>query len=183
MRAFIAFTLPEKIKNVLGSVKDHFELSSKSLKWVDYGNFHITIKFLGNIREESLPGIISVISAAGKKFSSIAVKINRLDFFPNAKNPRVFFAGIDKETALKKIVLYIENELNSLGFTESDKVFKTHITLARFKSRGDLPLFQESLKTVTFKEAFNIENIGLYQSTLRPTGPVYEKIFTASLNR
>lgn len=182
MRAFIAFPLPEEVKTVLGRIRGLFEPAGKSVKWVYYENLHVTIKFLGNINKESLPGITSVIDAAGKKFSPIAAEINRFGFFPNAKNPRVLFAGLNKEPELREIAVYIENGLNIPGVTKTDKPFKAHITLARFKNRGNIPMFLENSKTITLDETVNMENIVLYKSTLTPTGPVYEKIFTASLN-
>ena len=54
IRSFLAFDISEEVKKSLGSLVETIKSQSKEVKWVEPQNFHVTLKFFGNIDEEKL---------------------------------------------------------------------------------------------------------------------------------
>ena len=53
MRAFIAIELSPEIKDSLAQIQSHLKYSGADVKWIETGNIHLTLKFLGDIADES----------------------------------------------------------------------------------------------------------------------------------
>ena len=65
IRAFIAVKLPEGLKKELAELEAQFKKNSPPVvKWVDPSNIHITLKFLGEITEDSIDELMLVIEEA-----------------------------------------------------------------------------------------------------------------------
>jgi 2'-5' RNA ligase len=180
MRTFIAIDLPSYIKEKIYNITEIFKGCNLNAKWVEKDNFHMTLKFLGEIEEKKLEGIKKIIEIVANKFHNFEINLKEFGFFPNEKNPRVFFLSTDKEEALKTIATNLEEELENIGFPKENR-FKSHITLARFKSRKNLDCLKRKIKEVAIQEKFTINGITLFKSTLTKYGPIYEEIFKKSL--
>ena len=51
MRTFIAIELPQETKNFLNNTQEQLKQARADVKWVSPGNIHLTLKFLGEIKE------------------------------------------------------------------------------------------------------------------------------------
>lgn len=180
MRLFIAIPLPQNIKDYLRDVQTQFKECYCVAKWVNPQNIHMTLKFLGQLKEEKIPAIKNVIKEVAVNFSALEVRLTEFGFFPNERNPRVFFVSTDNEETLQKIAYTLEEKLEALGF-EREYRFRSHITLARFKSRKNIECLVGKTKEIKADKTFPVDSIILYKSTLTPHGPIYEEIFKASL--
>ncbi len=180
MRAFIAFNLPSSVKERLKNIQDLFKKCDLKAKWVEPHNLHLTLKFLGNIKEEKINSIKEILKKIGDQFYKLEVALIDFGFFPSSSNPRVFFVSIDKEEELTLIAQELEKELTSLGFPQ-EKKFKSHITLARIKEKKNIHLLKEKIKEVKLEDRFTLSEIALFESILTPQGPIYEEIFKITL--
>lgn len=180
MRAFIAFPLPLEIKEVLTQTQDYLKSCDLDAKWVEPYNLHMTIKFLGETQEPLIEEIKSILQATSEKFNELAVKFKGFGFFPNERNPRVLFVATDKETELKLIAEYLEDVLSGLKFKKEHR-FKSHITLARLKSKRNVDCILKKIKEIKLENRFALKEITLFKSVLTPQGPIYEEIFKANL--
>ena len=176
MRVFIGIPLPEETKRYLNGIEDEFKECDCLIKWVQHTNLHITLKFLGEIKEERLPLINGAIEETSKNFSKIFVSLRNFGFFPHEKNPRVFFVSVDKDEILRRLAYALEKRLEPMGFTPEHR-FKSHITLGRIKSKKNIECLIRKTKRVKLINSFYIDSIILYKSTLTPKGPIYESIF------
>lgn len=146
MRLFIALNLPADIKAHLQQTQDILKKCAVEAKWVETKNLHITLKFLGEIKEESkTEKIKEIIAAGGRRFNSISVSLTNFGFFPNENRPRVFFIATDKEDSLKNIADFLEDKLEPLGFAKENR-FKSHITLARLKSPKNIDCLKKEME-------------------------------------
>lgn len=180
MRLFIAIDIPQNLKEELSRLVTKLRKYDADAKWVEPQNLHLSLKFLGETNEEIIKKIEEIISLAAKQHKALELNLERFGFFPNEKSPRVFFVATDKEEELKKIYSCLEDALQNLGF-EKEKRFKSHITLARFKSLKNIELLKKQIGSIPVKGSFPANEITLFKSTLKPQGPVYEKIFSAPL--
>jgi 2'-5' RNA ligase len=178
MRLFIAIDFPKNIKEKLAAKVTILKKCDLAAKWVNIDNLHLTLKFLGDVKEDNLDKIKNIITKAAKQFKPLEVNLVNFGFFPNEKRPRVFFMATDHEEILKSISRILEEDLEKLGFRKEDR-FKSHITLARLKGPKNIDCLKRAIKNISLDERFLINEIALFKSTLTRTGPVYEKIFTA----
>lgn len=181
MRAFIAIEASQEVKE---EVKKIVEILKKrdffKGKYVDIGNLHLTLKFLGETSDDKIEKVKEELNKIDiRKFKA---RLNRLGFF-SPKFIKVLWVGLDSEK-LKEIHDKIDNSLED--FFSKDKKFNNHITIARVKNlnkekKEDLLGFIE--KQDIQKVEFEINKIKLKKSTLTPNGPIYEDIFVKELNK
>jgi len=180
MRSFIAITLPQNIKDYLDDIQKQFKKCEVSAKWVNTQNIHLTLKFLGEVKEEKISSIENIVKETAAGSSALKVKLTNFGFFPSERNPRVFFISTDKEETLQKIAYGLEEKLEPLGFRREYR-FKSHITLARLKSKKNTGCLVAKSKKIKADKSFPVDSITLYKSILTPRGPVYEKMFSTKL--
>ena len=67
---------------------------------------------------------------------------------------------------------------------KEDRPFKGHLTIGRFRERADSGKLIEAIrKFQSFEsEIFVAGKLYLYKSDLKPEGPVYTELFSATLN-
>ncbi len=125
-RIFLAINLPESAKNKLYSFKEKYpELPAR---WAPPENLHITLVFYGNASDAELEDIKDKTKEISKNFKPFALKLSKIVYGPDEKNPRMIWAA--GETT--KELLVLQQELaNSLNRAEK-RAFSLHITLARF---------------------------------------------------
>jgi 2'-5' RNA ligase len=181
MRTFIAIDLTDPVREKILHVQDCLQKCDLDVKWVRPQNAHITLKFLGWIKDpDKIEKIKKAIEEVTIKFRCLDVNLKEFGFFPNEKRPRVFFISTDKEDALKAISCELEEKLEKLGF-EKEGRFRSHITIARFKSLKNIDCLSRELKNIDLRGSLQIKDITLFKSTLKNTGPVYEIIFKSIL--
>ncbi|MCM8773999.1 MAG: RNA 2',3'-cyclic phosphodiesterase [Candidatus Omnitrophica bacterium] len=178
MRTFLAIPLSQNVKDYISEWENDFKCLKLDAKFVDCKNLHITLKFLGEINEDKIQPIKNIVDDVVKTFKPLEVKLVDFGFFPNRNNPRVFFIATDKEEELKKLAYNIEDRLENLGFVKEER-FKSHITLARFKSKRDIESLNKIIYNLKLNKSFLIDRIVLFKSMLTPSGPIYEEIFTS----
>lgn len=180
MRAFIAIELPDQIKAGLAEITDKLKSCDLQAKWVKQENIHLTLKFLGEIKQEQVPEITSAIETTGSHFTAFKVSFTGFGFFPNEKKPRVFFVTTDKEKLLKEMYQTLEEKLQTVGFEKEERV-KAHLTLARFKGLKNLDCLKKQLSEVSLDQSFPVAQMTLFKSTLTRSGPIYQQLAVASL--
>ncbi|MBU2103141.1 MAG: RNA 2',3'-cyclic phosphodiesterase, partial [Candidatus Omnitrophica bacterium] len=141
---------------------------------------HMTVKFLGETREELLSGIKTTLKQVSAGHAALHAQLTEFGFFPDTRRPRIFYIGTDNELALRNIAYEIEENLEVLGFKQENR-FRAHLTLARFKSDHNLPRFHEKLKSVKVTGTIPVTALGLVKSTLSRTGPTYETLWETPL--
>lgn len=173
MRAFIAFELDNnsklKINNVFKSLKEKYRF-----KWVDYKNYHITIKFLGNITRNEANEISKILDR--NEFNNeYKIFIKGIGAFPNLKRARVLFLNtyFEKFDEIKDLVNIINDGIYSLKIKDEKKEFIPHLTIARMKIPFDLL----NIKWPDLNINTGVK-VAFFESILTPGGPIYKKILS-----
>ena len=112
------------------------------------------------------------------RFESFAIGLKGFGFFPDARRPRVFWAGVEVPASLSRLVEQIETAMRSLGFAREERAFRPHLTLARFRMPRSQPALQALLSQQGEQELgnFEVSEFFLFESKLSPQGAEYRKV-------
>ncbi|MFP4084063.1 MAG: RNA 2',3'-cyclic phosphodiesterase [Desulfonatronovibrio sp.] len=181
MRIFIGIPLPDQYQEMLGSIKKEWDGRFKSkLVWTKPGNWHLTVKFLGEVEESRLPELNEFMQEM--VFDSFTLKGSGGGFFGSKGMYRVAWLGLGQDVhSLISLADSIDQGLAALGFEKNKRPFKGHLTLARIKDfhRSDpwkeLTAYASNLSWPAFK----VDKVNLWQSFLSQSGPRYEILSSA----
>ncbi len=176
IRSFIAINLSESTKEGLEGIKINFKstLSRSKIKWVDKDNFHITLRFLGDIEPGDITKIEDAIGNFILNYSTFTIEFHEIGVFPGIRKPRILWIGSDYPDIFRNFYSGFRSRLDSIGFLE-DKSFLPHITLGRIKyiPERDIRSLKELMSNIKFSYKDTITHIDLMKSQLTPKGPIY----------
>jgi 2'-5' RNA ligase len=175
IRTFIAFPLPEPVKEAIREVQEGIAASLR-LSWVKPDNIHLTLKFLGDIDPAALDPIAGIMSETAADFSFLTLSAKGIGVFPGMRNPRVLWVGLSGDIhPLMSLQAKLEEGLAALGFPKEARGFTAHLTIARIKERIDPRNLSQAMEKFSRFETdpFTSQELILYQSKLHPKGAVY----------
>lgn len=182
MRLFISINLPANLKDALSNRLSNFKKETlNDIRWVKEENWHITLKFLGEIEEERVEKIKEKITYVARNNRQQSIRFSRIAAFPSLENPRVIFIGLDDTTrTLTKLYRDIGAQ-----FSEKPGSFTPHLTIGRVKERADKRKISGLLKEYQELDfspfELKIEKISLMKSVLQRNGPIYEELYFINL--
>ncbi|MCK5134408.1 MAG: RNA 2',3'-cyclic phosphodiesterase [Bacteroidales bacterium] len=150
------------------------------ISWVDPARYHITIRFIGDVRISG----IEQIGLALRKYVEIPrktpVHLNRLSSFGPRKKPRVVWIGFEESTFFDLLKDGVDDALKSCSIPPDDQPFRAHITLGRIRSLKNMTGFYSSIEKMKdrFAERVFLDRLVLYRSELGSDGPVYTPLHT-----
>ncbi|WP_407691038.1 RNA 2',3'-cyclic phosphodiesterase [Rubrobacter marinus] len=151
------------------------------IRWTKQENIHLTLKFLGEVFEESLEGICGALRRACSAHAPFDARLKGLGAFPSPRRARVIWAGVDRGSEeTTSLAASVEAALEPLGFRREGRPYMPHATLGRARGRSvgvDL-----SKTDVLDSPLFRVASAELTKSTLTPGGSVYEIVEAFALN-
>ena len=171
MRVFISINIPKEIASEIKKIQD--TLPKFLGKKTELENLHLTLKFLGEVDENTLEKVKEKLkNIQGKKFKA---EINKIGFFDNLKSRKyeqkiiVWLSLTNCENLQKQV----DEKLRDLF--EPEKRFMSHLTIARVKYVQNKKDFFNKLKQIKFsKIKFEIDHFYLMQSKLSSKASKYE---------
>jgi RNA 2',3'-cyclic 3'-phosphodiesterase len=169
IRLFVGIGLPPELKLRLSLLCT----GVPGAKWVDPGNFHLTLRFIGEVDE----GVASDIDEALAQIRAarFALALAGIGHFGNGERPRQLWVGVDKSPALLHLQDKVESALMRMGLPPETRKFTPHVTLARFRAPPG-PRFQGYLaEHALFRaEPVPVDAFSLIASYLTKSGSIYE---------
>ena len=184
IRTFLAIDLPTAIKERLAGQIRILSPETSGIKWVDARQIHLTLKFFSSISTETVDKINEYTRKVTLKKKPFSLTIQGVGGYPHIRRPRIIWAGLSRDLeALLKLVEELEIAYEQIGIAREDRSFHPHVTLGRNKTnQPNANLFQRLSGWVEEEsEPFGVEEIILYESELKPCGPVYSKFFSFPL--
>ncbi|MGB5529711.1 MAG: RNA 2',3'-cyclic phosphodiesterase [Ignavibacteriaceae bacterium] len=173
IRLFVALKIPEKIKE---KVFNHCYAAAENpsgFKWEIKEKVHLTLKFIGDVKDEILPQIIDELDFI-KNYSSFNCTISRFGFFFRDNQAKILWCNIETDDLIISLVEELNSRLKKFDIKIERRKFKGHLTLLRIKNRVTEE-FIKSFKEYSFDPIdFNANEIALIQSILKPTGSEYK---------
>ncbi|MFP5211920.1 MAG: RNA 2',3'-cyclic phosphodiesterase [Acidobacteriota bacterium] len=184
IRTFIALDIPPVAKTAIEELIGELRGADAAVSWVRPESIHLTLKFLGNVETERIAEISTAMEAAAAPVPAFRLQPSACGAFPSIQQARIVWAGLrGDDEPLKLLQKRVEEALAPLGFEPEGRPFKPHLTIGRVKGRRGLRSLQEILLARrTFEtEVFDVTEIILYKSELRPDGARYTPLFRAPL--
>ncbi len=176
-RLFVAIDLPEAHKTRLAALRD----DALKARWTAPGQFHLTLRFLGEMDEESLPGLEAALTQVREPAFSLQGR--GLGVFPSLRRPGVLFAAIDPAPTLETLQARVEAAVRALGVEAEQKPFHPHVTLARLKGESfrKVRAFLQAHRAFVL-DPFDVAQFHLYASILRPEGSLHRRLRSFTLD-
>ena len=184
MRTFVAVEMDAAICTVLTTLIRELAASAADVRWVNPKNIHLTLKFLGNIRDEDIPRAAKIVDDSLKGLSPFEIEVKGLGAFPSVSSPRIIWAGCEESGAnLEKIHKTLDEKLASLGVKMETRKFHSHVTLGRARSKRNIePLCRDIAGWSDLEIGTQVvDEVLLMESRLRPTGAVYSVVHSSPL--
>ena len=167
LRLFVGIGFPPELKLRLSLLCS----GVPGAKWVDPGNFHVTLRFIGEISEDLAADIDDALSRLrARRFT---LQMAGTGVFGD--KPRSLWAGIERSPELVGLRDKIEQALIRVGLPPEPRKFSPHVTLARLR---DPPLdkLRDFLTThARFRaDPLAVEGFSLIASFQTKAGSVYE---------
>jgi 2'-5' RNA ligase len=124
MRLFVALTLPENIRWQLRLLCSGLP----GAKWVPPENFHITLRFLGDLDGRDLDYVDAAL--AGIRVPTFSIRLNGVGHFGNHSRIRAIWAGVEKEPALQHLHDKVESAVVRAGVEPDRQKYTPHVTLS-----------------------------------------------------
>ncbi|MEE9173397.1 MAG: RNA 2',3'-cyclic phosphodiesterase [Thermoplasmata archaeon] len=181
MRAFIAVDI--RATRAMVRLLDALRGTRARVRIASPENLHITLKFLGETDDGLVPFIRDALAGAVEGEVPFTLTLHGSGAFPNARNPRVLWIGVEGGDPLVRIAKRLERALQELEFERERRRFTPHLTVGRVKSRKDVGELTELLaahRDETYGTQ-RVETLQLKRSELRPTGAVYHDVLRVPL--
>jgi 2'-5' RNA ligase len=136
LRLFIAIAVPPEVRQEIGRAQGRLQRNAPrgAVRWARPEQFHITLKFLGDVPAEQVAALEKSTADVCADFPALALSAHGIGFFPSPKNPRVIWAGAsDGGGRLSELHRQLDEALRWLAPAERAEKFTGHITLGRFK--------------------------------------------------
>ena len=177
MRLFVAIDIPDDVRASLSALVSKLRAACPKARWARIEGLHVTLKFIGEIPDGKVSEIQSALALVAPR-PPIPIHFQGAGFFPNARRPRVFWAGVEAGPELAALASAVEDVLHPLGIARETRAFSPHLTLARFdppRPVEELHAAIEKLRPLEFGSATAGE-FYLYQSVLKRGGSEYTRL-------
>ena len=123
-RLFSAFKVSEEAEDWLAGL----ELDLYGARWIDPTDFHVTIRFFGDVDRHQAADIVAGLAAARQV--SFEAEITGLGCF-GGNQPRALVAEIEAGEALEDLRRLHERVAQAAGLAPERRKYAPHLTLAR----------------------------------------------------
>ncbi len=161
MRLFAGIELDEPTRAMCVEVQSRLQRAAFEAKYEAPEKLHVTLAFLGNVRDEQLAAVDSVLETTAALASPFEITWDRLGAFPNERRPRITFVGSrDQGTAFRTLSYGLRDRYREFGFDFQDDAV-AHITVARVKggSPRALPMLDLGLHVMVVSEIVLFESL------------------------
>jgi len=189
MRLFVGIDIASGIREAIGDYTKILqrEIGPGESKWVKPDSLHVTLKFIGESKEQS--AIEEELRHV--RCAPITLTFKGVGFFTPRK-PRVFWVGVEAPTELAELAADVDARLSKIGVPKEPHTYEEyqpHVTLARTGSGRPTGSARDPNKSAMFKlqelvakqpqpefGTMTAREFFLYQSKVQRGGAVYTKI-------
>lgn len=183
IRSFIAVELGSAVAHRANEVIKKLKTTGADIRWAALNQFHLTLKFLGNIEATDIVPISRLLQTVVRDFKPIELGFSGVGVFPDREHPKTIWLGVREGLEeLTQLQAAIEDALKKeLGFSKERRKFSPHITLGRVEqSTPELVALLAELESHE-GDVVDVDEVALFSSHLGPKGPTYEVLSYAVL--
>ena len=189
MRLFLAIDINdqvrESIEKIQSKLKGDADFKKSDVKWVNPELIHLTVKFLGEVKDILLPEVFTLVQNVCANHGRFSLTIGGVGSF-GGKSARVIWVGTEQGSdKLKELAGDIEEAFAQAGWKEENRDFAGHLTLCRVNNpRAGYQLAEKIKDFKDFKAGtIDVERVCVYQSDLTQDGPIYTLLASYELEK
>src|SRR3981189_1296682 len=126
LRLLVGIEFPPELKLHLSMLCT----SIPGARWVDAGNLHLTLRFIGEVGEDVAADIDEAL--AGVRARRFTLQLAGTGVF-GGNRPRALWVGVERHPDLVSLHAKIEKALIRIGIEPDPRKFAPHVTLARLR--------------------------------------------------
>ena len=143
----------------------------------------MTLAFLGDIDADRVPKIAYRLDETAGGLPAFSLCAKGVGAFPHFKRARVLWVGLHGDlSCLQDLYQATWKTIEPLGFEPEKRPFRAHLTIGRARGKGNARApgkLPEAMQAPS--DAFDVNEVHLYQSVLKPTGAHYRLLHTSFL--
>ena len=176
IRLFVGLGLPEPLRETLSMM----ERGIPGARWIEADNYHVTLRFIGEVAEDWAEDIDSALGAV--QAPPFALSLAGVGHFGKLRKARSVWAGVEASAPLNRLQARVESAIVRAGNAPEERRFKPHVTLARIKGETGHHLANFLSEHGDFRAPpFEVDDFQLYESRLTRHGPVYRSLRSYAL--
>ena len=183
MRCFIAIDYPDEVlKKVVEIIHQlSSSLPPRSVRWVSESNLHLTLKFLGEIELQQVSQIKDILTDIASAANPFSFNVLGSGIFPSPARPSILWIGNSSSDQMAVLAKEIDRAVTPVGILMESHPFSPHLTIGRVNKQQDAAILRRLSSDFQKKHIgelglVQVDRIKLYQSELRPGGPIYTAI-------
>lgn len=177
IRTFVAIEIPPAVRAEVDAAVAPVRRAER-LRWTQPAGWHLTLKFLGELRREEVRNVSATCTRAASSLRPFDGALGGWGVFPSPHRPRVLWVGMQQGsaetiTAAKKV----EDALADEGFAREEKPFHPHLTIARIEDpAAGARAFAALQERPMAPAVFHVDRIIVFQSVLDRGGARYHPL-------
>ena len=156
-RLFTGLEIPPELAEELALMRGGLT----GARWIDVADYHLTLRFIGDIDFETADAVHDVLSGIRRK--PFTVTLEGLDYFGGDK-PRAIVAKAQPSPALVELQAEQERLLRRAGVAPETRRFVPHVTLARMRNASQMAVAHYLGTRGFLTRRFEAEGFVLYSS-------------------
>lgn len=170
IRAFYALPLPDELADALVPVQAALRLARP----VPAQDFHVTLIFLGDLREDLLDEVHAAVEAL--RLPAPTLELTGLGTF-GGDRPEGVHATLRADPVLERVQAKLAQAVRGLGVPLERRRFVPHVTLGRGRAMDPAELARGMERAGRVASApVPARRLTLFRSRLRPEGPLYDAL-------
>ena len=166
-RLFTGVEIPDEIGHSLSMLRGGLP----GARWVDPGNYHLTLRFIGDV-DDDIAGEIALLLGRVKR-GSFDIHVDGLTSF-GSKKPRAVVAAVPPVTPLMEVQAEQERLMQRIGLEPEGRKYTPHVTLARLRDASSRHVADYLSSRGFFRTpSFRVERFVLFSSRASVGGGPY----------
>ena len=166
-RLFTALEVPRDVGEVLSMLRGGLP----GARWIDPENYHITLRFIGDIDDRLAQDIASLLDGVRKR--PFDVRFEELASFGGYK-PRAVIAAVNPVSPLVELQAEHERLMRRAGLEPEGRKFIPHVTLARLRDSSSREVADYlSSRAALFSSSFRVSRFVLFSARASVGGGPY----------
>lgn len=175
MRLFVGISLPDNIREEAYNIQKSIDSKNVKINFIAKKNFHLTLKFLGEIVPEEIDKISERLNQIDQE--KFKVNLSKVSFFKHNGDVSVIYLTLEPGDRLIRLQQKVDEILLDLFY--KDQRFSPHLTLGRIKLIKKRVDFIKNIKEIKVNNLeFEIKEFHLIESKLTKDGPNYKILKT-----
>lgn len=185
MRLFIGIQAPEKQKRSIEKAIQELRLALPNARWVPRENWHVTLKFLGEVSDERVSEITEIGTKSASRTPQFDSHLTEIGSFPTKTRTRVLWVGlVDPDRVMAHLAARLEKKLGKAGFRQESRDLHPHLTLARLRVPERIAdVIEEHGPYALDRSPFLVKDVVLFRSHIGRGGARYEALGAWPLSR